>query len=355
MLEINADNVVQYLRETGRLDRGVPARAALLAWGVSNVVLRVEPAVGDPLVLKQSRAQLRTQDPWFSRLDRIWRETAVMRVLQPLLPAGFVPRVLFEDRENYLFGMEAAPTEHRVWKQLLLEGHADPGIARQLGNCLATIHRETALRPELQSEFGDRQVFIELRVDPFYRRLPEVAPQLAAPINRLIDEMFATAVCLVHADFSPKNVLIAGERIVLVDFETGHYGDPAFDLGFFLSHLLLKTVLHAARFDEYAALTTAFWQTYSEGLQPPAVADAASVGGCGALAFAPAEIARRTIGHLAGCMWARVDGTSKVDYLHESQTAVVREFCRCLLTAPPFDWSQLLARLKAQLKQRQQL
>ena len=49
-----------------------------------------------------------------------------------------------------------------------------------------------------------------------------------------------------HADFSPKNVLITDERIVLVDFETGHLGDPAFDLGFFLSHLLLKTVLRPA-------------------------------------------------------------------------------------------------------------
>jgi 5-methylthioribose kinase len=44
----------------------------------------------------------------------------------------------------------------------------------------------------------------------------------------------------VHGDFSPKNLLIYGNSLMLIDFEVGHYGDPAFDLGFFLSHLTLK-------------------------------------------------------------------------------------------------------------------
>src|ERR1700749_752431 len=93
----------------------------------------------------------------------------------------------------------------------------------------------------------------------------------------------------------------AANWLLLVDFETGHYGDPAFDLGFFLSHLLLKTVLHRDRFDEYAGLTTAFWQAYLHGMQPLA----------GNAPFAPAELQRRTFAHLAGCMWARIDATSK--------------------------------------------
>lgn len=332
MFELTPQNAVDYLHESGRLDRRVPARAELLAWGVSNVVLRIEPVTGEPLVLKQSREQLRTKDPWFSRLERVWRETEVMQVLQPLLPAGVVPRVLFEDRRNYLFAMEAAPADHAVWKQLLLAGQADRGIARRLGEYLSTIHSRTALRPEVQEQFRDTAVFVELRVDPFYRRVAEVAPAVSRAIAALIEEMFATAVCLVHADFSPKNVLIAGERIVLVDFETGHFGDPAFDLGFFLSHLFLKSLKHAPRCDDYLALVREFWQAYLRGLAPVAAATA----------FAPAELARRTIAHLAGCMWARVDGTSKVDYLDEPQKNVVRAFCPRLLLSPPADWEGVL-------------
>src|SRR5262249_49765092 len=54
MLPIDVENVVSYLHDQGWLNRGVPARAELLAWGVSNVVLRVTPETGPALVVKQS-------------------------------------------------------------------------------------------------------------------------------------------------------------------------------------------------------------------------------------------------------------------------------------------------------------
>src|SRR5260370_30289187 len=109
MLEIDAHNALEYLHSRGWLDLRVRAKVERLAWGVSNLVLRVDPEGGTSLVLKQSRAQLRTKDPWFSRIDRIWRETAALRAVQPLLPAVVVPRVLFEDSENFLFAIESAP------------------------------------------------------------------------------------------------------------------------------------------------------------------------------------------------------------------------------------------------------
>ncbi|MBS0265175.1 MAG: phosphotransferase [Planctomycetes bacterium] len=335
MLEVTTDSAADYLRTHGFLPRETPAQCDLLAWGVSNVVLRITPQSGRPFVIKQSREKLRTKADWFSRLDRIYREIAVMRLIHPLLPAGVVPQVLFEDRPNYLFGMEAAPADHHVWKQILLEGRADRDIPARLGIYLATIHRETALRPELAAEFGNHEVFVELRVDPFYRRLAEACPKVSQPIQKLIDEMFQTVVCLVHADFSPKNVLIAGDQLILVDFETGHLGDPAFDLGFFLSHLLLKTVRHASRFHEFAELTNSFWETYLAGVHGlPSKAR-----------FAPADIHRRTVGHLAGCMWARIDATSRVDYLDAPQQEAVRTYCRSLFFEPPADWPATIRRL----------
>jgi 5-methylthioribose kinase len=337
MFEIDDSNVVRYLHDRGWLNSRVKARADLLAWGVSNVVLRVTPETGEPLVIKQSRGQLRTKDPWFSRLDRIWREVDVMRCIEPLLPPGIIPRIMFEDRENYLFGMEAVVANHIVWKQVLLEGRADRAIASRLGTYLGTIHRRTACNPELRSRFGNTEVFVQLRVDPFYRRVADASPSAAPHIDRLIAEMFSQPICLVHADFSPKNVLVAGERVVLVDFETGHYGDPAFDLGFFLSHLLLKSIRHFERYIEYAAMTVAFWETYLKEIAELH----------GQSAFAPPEIAQRTMGHLAGCMWARIDGTSKIDYLQESQRHLVREFCQGLFADRPADWNGVLQRLKS--------
>lgn len=341
MFELTADNSLTYLRDSKWLPADAAARVETLAWGVSNLVLRVSPEGGEDFVVKQSRAQLRTKDPWFSRLDRIWREIGVMRLLEPLLPRHVIPRILFEDRANYLFGMEAAPADHVVWKQLLLAGQADFTIAEQLGTYLGTIHRETAFHEELRQQWGDTEVFVQLRVDPFYRRIGELDASIAPHVQAMIEEMFATPISMVHADFSPKNVLVTGQGLTLVDFETGHYGDPAFDLGFFLSHLLLKSVLNADRYAEFSGLTSGFWKRY--------------FGELGALAaagpFAEVELTRRTVSHLAGCMWARIDATSKIDYLpDEAQHNIVRGFCRSLFLKPPSTWSEVLKRLEDRMR-----
>ena len=50
---------------------------------------------------------------------------------------------------------------------------------------------------------------------------------------------------LVHGDFSPKNLLVSGDRLVIIDCEVAWYGDPAFDLAFLLNHLCLKALYHA--------------------------------------------------------------------------------------------------------------
>ncbi len=279
---LDADNMADYLRSAGRIDAEAKVRVELLSGGVSNAVLRVEPEGADAFVIKQARERLRTEAPWFSRLDRIWRETAVMSAVRPLLPAGAVPRILFEDRENYLFAMEAVDPRHVVWKKELLAGRIRPEVAVGLAGYLAAIHRGTHRNSQIERDLNDRSIFVELRVDPFYRHIATVHPELRAKMDALVDEMWRTRACLVHGDFSPKNVLLVDSalrprepgknapeggpqiapQIALVDFETGHYGDPAFDLGFFLSHLVLKGVRAGDSAGPFLDLAETFWERY---------------------------------------------------------------------------------------------
>src|SRR6516225_6501497 len=262
MREITAENALAYLRERGWIGSG-PARVKLLGGGVSNIVLRVE-ADGRAMVLKQSRPQLRTRDAWFSDLDRVYREQEVIQVLHPLLPAAVVPEVLFADRDNYVFVMSHAPAGARVWKEMLLAGDIDLTLGQRVGAILGLIHEHTFVDQRAVEPFRDHTVYVQLRVDPFYRRVQERRPETAKTIEPIIERMLTAQDALCHGDYTPKNILAHNQGFTLVDYETAHLGDPTMDLGLCLAHLILKAVRRPALLVEYFALTRAFWRGYRQ-------------------------------------------------------------------------------------------
>jgi 5-methylthioribose kinase len=326
MRELTPENTADYLRETGRVDADRAVEVRALGWGVSNVVMRVDVAGAPPFVLKQARAQLRTKKLWVSRLERVWTERDALQLLDTILPAGTVPRVLWSDDDNYLFAMSHAPEESVVWKEQLLAGVVDPETARRAGTILGTIHRATVDHPALNGRFADTTVFDELRIDPFYCELARVHPEIKPQIDALIASMAnPPARCLVLADFSPKNILVHDHGLTLVDFETAHAGDPAFDLGFVLSHLELKRI--AASVCDGHAVDLA-WSRLSADLLT-AYAEAAG-------ALASQALWTRANRHLRACEWARIDGKSPVDYLDDDvRTILGKSFARKFVETMP--------------------
>jgi 5-methylthioribose kinase len=335
MLELTCENVLDYLRGRGWLASG-PASAEILSGGVSNQVLRIIGPHG-PYVVKQPRPQLRTRDAWFSDLDRIWREQEVMQVLAPLLPVGTVPGILFVDRQNYVYGMTHAPVDAQVWKTMLLAaeqlGGTSASLAGRIGSVLGMMHEKTARRPDLMEPFRDHTVYVQLRVDPFYRRIQERRPEVAHIVAGIIDEMLSRKEALCHGDYTPKNILVDAAGFTLVDYETAHFGDPTMDLGLFLAHLLLKACRAPRQRPAFFELTRSFWHGYEEQIS----------------FRAPAELRTRGIRHLGVCLLARVDGTSPVDYLSEPQREAVRRFGRRILLDNLQSWDDVLACAEAEM------
>lgn len=342
-----------YLRETSRIAPDEPVRVRELTGGVSNMVLLVErpERPGDEFVLKQAREQLRTRQEWFSSVERSWREADVLSICGELLKKrtrlvspgenelgekelrplfARTPRILFEDRDNYLLAMTAAPRPHVVWKAELLAGRVDPRVASVCGTLLGTLHGESWLDEEIQRRVGDRTLFDQLRLDPYYRTLAAGHPLARAAVERVIESLESHPRCLVHADFSPKNLLIFSGGLLMVDFETGHYGDPAFDLGFFLSHLMLKACLKIPHHAMYLELSERFRRSYDEVLSTQIPADELS------------SLWARGVQNFALCAWARLDGKSPVEYLSDStRRELVRCLCREVLENHPQTWPEV--------------
>lgn len=337
MRVIDSQNAAGYLRESGRIGTAEAVEVRELSGGVSNMVLQVvrhDVADGD-FVLKQARPQLRVADPWYCGVERIEREVEVLKVIAGLLAGatGFrreglaigVPRILFEDRDNHLFAMECIPA-HDVWKARLLRGICEPEVAAACGNLLGILHAASWENVAVRQRLGDQQFFDALRIDPYYRQLARVHRELAEPIAQLVQELDAHPLALVHGDFSPKNLLVHGRALTLVDCEVGHFGDPAFDLGFFLTHLFLKSIRAPREISAYWQLIDSFWEAYRVPLQ-------ARVG-----ATAWQELESRAARHFIACSFARIDGKSKVEYLSERERELVRDFCFQHLARPPRTW-----------------
>jgi 5-methylthioribose kinase len=349
MRPIDATSAEAYLRETSRIAPDLKVHVRELTGGVSNMVLLVEPLdqPAEAFVLKQARAQLRTRQEWFSNVERIWREADVLRICRELLakrpataspvatgvspvPAARTPRILFEDRDNYLLAMDAAPQPNAVWKAELLAGRTDPQIAAACGTLLGTLHAESWLDEKIREQIGDCTLFDQLRVDPYYRTLAAARPESGAAVARVIASLAAHRRSLVHADFSPKNLLVYSGGMMMVDFETGHYGDPAFDLGFFLSHLVLKSCLKIPRHAPYLELSETFCRAYNEILAAKISAAELS------------DLWARGVQNFALCAWARLDGKSPVEYLsEESRRTPIRTLCHHILETQPRTCPQI--------------
>lgn len=332
MFILEVDTVGQYLVDQEVIANVSEVQIRQLLGGVSNRVLLVEFSDDkEPWVLKQAREQLDVEQPWFCSVTRVLREMDVLQISNRMLSDkthtltchSGVPEILFEDRENYVYAMTAMQDSAREWKRDLLSGELDAEVFKSVGWLLGTLHSESWEDSDIAEQVGDRGFFEELRIDPYYRQIARVHPALLGAVDGLVADLAGHRQCLVHGDYSPKNILVGDAevtRVMLLDFEVGHYGDPAFDLGFFLTHLVIKSIHQPCLAGQYAKMAQLFIDEYQRVLLP-------RVG-----AAVIAEIERRSCKNLGACLVARVDGKSPVEYLSDpEQQEIVRQLGKRLL------------------------
>ncbi len=327
------NELLRYLRDTQRIAPDETPVFETLRGGVSNRTVRVTRPSGEAWVMKQALAKLRVAVDWFSSPERIGREAAGLHHLHALAPTGTIPALIFEDHNHHLLAMEAVAEPHVNWKTLLLAGDVQQAHVEQFGRLLGTIHRASSGRNDLVEAFGDRSFFETLRVEPYYRYTAEQHPATRPFFDNLITETLSQRLAVVHGDYSPKNILVCNERLILLDHEVIHYGDPAFDLGFSLTHLLSKAHhvgnQDAAKRTEFLEAARLYWQSYLDALGDVDWREGLEV---------------RAVRHTLACLLARVDGRSPLEYLSSAERDWQRELVLGLMANPLSTVAQLVAR-----------
>ncbi len=304
-----------------------------LKGGVSSYIVLVSDG-NNSVVVKQALPKLNVEDDWYADTSRNENEQKFLQFLERIKPDA-TPKLLYSTSEHSFFVMEFLDDGFQNWKKQMLKGVFDAQIAEKSAALLATIHQKSWENDDLKQEFNKAQNFYELRTEPYLVTTGKRHPELKDIFFDEVERLKTHQQTIVHGDFSPKNIMVKNDRVVLLDHEVAWFGDPAFDLAFFLNHLYLKMLFHYKKSGEIQDLTNNTLETYFETM------------GSGIRN----QMKERTIRLLLMMMLARIDGKSPVEYLDNDQQEFVRSFVKKHLPAGEFSHSEINKKWKEELKQ----
>ena len=239
------------------LDAEAMAQQALEAWGlqsatcklvsaVENIVFRVEPDDGQPLVLRLHRS-------WYHSLEELVSERLWTRALSECGISAPVP-VRALDGHDYVLVEDSPSGEARyAGMSQWVEGEIlDHVIARssdlapyfrRLGQLAARIHNQ-ASGWEVPSGFTRHS----LDADGFMGTSPFWGPFWASPdltanekarlehLRRTIHDLLLqlgtgpATYSMIHADLHPRNLVVDGEHLHVIDFDDAGFGWHTYEL-----------------------------------------------------------------------------------------------------------------------------
>lgn len=314
--------ILRDLRDAGILT--ADAVLVPLTGGVSCEVWRVGPDHVSPLVrdsnphglvVKAPLATLRTPALWQADVSRGFAESAALAWFGTQTPAA-VPQVVWRHPSAPVLVVESAPEIWEEWRQQMLNAAANSPevtaaqlarISEHLGTTLAAWHmgsRNTSALPDVLLT-GDR--LRTLRTDPFHRATANEVPGIGPELRDLADELEQARTCLVHGDFSPKNVLVSPSEALfgawMLDAEVAHVGNPALDVAYLSTHLACKGVARPEMATSLDGARRAFERAYRRDSELVDI--------------------DRWDRHTGAILAARVRGVSRVTYLSPEQELFV--------------------------------
>lgn len=172
-----------YLRSRRYIGRREAVECHKLAGGISNKTVRVAFPGGTAWVLKQALPKLRVSSDWVQR---------------PAKNSGRSKRATLAQSAGAV----------RVCLAPSIAGRPKPRT-----NCVRFLRQRCILKLSV--------------LQPYYIYTADKIPASAIFFNVLVQETRANPLSLVHGDFSPKNTLVYENRLIVLDYEVIHFGDPS--------------------------------------------------------------------------------------------------------------------------------
>ena len=269
------------------------------------------------LVVKSALAQLKTEAQWLADTSRSIAEVEALKLHKSITPNHLPEVIAFI--ENILV-IEAADSTWVDLRKYLLETKEINqewliDLVSNLAKTLATWHNQTKNTAELPKIFDNKERLKQLRTHPFHRFCADLKPELSAVLLQLAENLETKSNCLVHGDFSPKNVLTSineSNKFWVIDAEVAHLGLAVFDQTYFLTHLILKATHKPEARELFLRAAQVFNNEYFSTLDTELIDDAWP-------------------NYLGAILLARVIGKSPATYLTDQEQVQAEKIATYLL------------------------
>jgi 5-methylthioribose kinase len=307
-----------YVRTLGLVGRAEPLVVEPAGDGNINWVRRVRAPSGRSWIVKQARPALERFPEYRASTERIVFEHRWLEVARPLDRGRVCPEVVCFDEQRRVLVLEDLGAAERLDHALARGADVVPAL-RALANLLGALHASTAGRhaelaprfrnDEMRRLHGDHVFHLPFRANDF-----PLADALRAAAERvwadgdlvaLADRAYVRYLeprgALVHGDVQAGNVLLAARGPVLLDAEIAHVGDPAFDVGTLVAHVVLAAIGRGAPAAAMPAVR-AVLESHAVGAAALGADTVAGLASAGDVSFAEVaryaaiEVLRRTIG-----------------------------------------------------------
>lgn len=245
LIEINSKNLVNYLSEycSDLFENISEVSFTEAKAGMVNSVYRLETTKGN-YYLKQFLE--RPKDVRFaqfklSQKERMKATEIAQRQFKADCTFGMICETKFLDHKNYIIIDEEIPNSSPIL-EALSAGDLNLYILPQIARNLANVHKKYFGIEDFVGNRDFAEKKIKNKILPNLENV-NLSPAARSKIQAVAESYLQQPTTLIHGDFCSTNILLSSSDVDLqlphfIDFEGAHFGNPSFDLAFFLSELI---------------------------------------------------------------------------------------------------------------------
>ncbi|GEM_PF-4714273 len=261
---LSEKNIQKYLEKLNINSQSILS-VKYLPGGVINHVFSVK-LKDKTLILKQGLESAKSIFNLKLNKERIKNEFTAGVFFKKYSKSAFFTDMQHFDQDFNILIKKDSLEEKDSLSTLLSRGLVDVEVGEKISKELAMIHNKLMHREDIMKSFDNKKTFYQIKINLQCLDITD-DKKIREKIEEFIRSYLYHEYTLIHGDLAPKNILITKDKkVIFIDFEEAHYGNPSLDIGYLLAHYYLNAIINNKIFDKYSTLIKRMFEIYISNL-----------------------------------------------------------------------------------------